>query len=139
MEKTTENNILLAEFLGWSKNTVVSDGKGRYYDFICPDGIEIIEEHEDCYCSDCGRSNTTKSFLYGEDLKFHNDWNWLMLVVEKIESYGHAVEISETYCLISSTTNWTIANIGGGDYTKLSATYEAVINFIEWYNENKQQ
>lgn len=69
---------------------------------------------------------------------FLPDWNDLMPIVERIESYGHAVEISGTYCLISSDPDWTIANIGGGDYTKLSATYEAVTNFIEWYNDIRQ-
>ena len=76
--------------------------------------------------------------------KYHESWNDLMSVVEKIESLplindaGICVLIEHSYCRIY-LDNW-------GDYTtvaenatkknKLSAVYLSVIEFIKWYNKN---
>ena len=73
-------------------------------------------------------------------------WDWLMPVVEKIESLplindaGICVLIEHSYCRIY-LDNW-------GEYTtvaenatkknKLSAVYLSVIEFIKWYNQNKE-
>jgi hypothetical protein len=68
-----------------------------------------------------------------EAFKFHNDWNWLMLVVEKIESLGHSIIIDENWCVIKSKRTLykkeRIAN------TKIEAVYNACIEFVKWYNE----
>lgn len=85
--------------------------------------------------------------LKGEELKFHSDWTWLMLVVEKIESItiqdsdntplSFTVEITNKGCRIYRS--WTTVNDPhfGWHQTgnKLRSTYDAVIEFINWYNE----
>ena len=70
-----------------------------------------------------------------EQLHYHDQWNWLMPVVEKIERIReHAV----TFVTIQSTT----CRIWDDDIdlfhdkdNKLQSTWTAVIEFIEWYNE----
>ena len=108
---TTENNILLAEFLGKH----IKEGK-NYHEFFA-----------------------INSKLYSTDeLKFHNDWNWLMQVVEKIESIGFWVEILggvHNVCQIG-TTNEENSFIYLDDEVKIEAVYNACIKFVKWYNES---
>ncbi len=62
---------------------------------------------------------------------YHTSWDWLMPVVQKIESLGYVFTIqggkaeygemiSETQCFIAED--------------KLSSTYKAVVEFIKQYN-----
>ena len=78
-------------------------------------------------------------------LKYHNDWNQLMEVVEKIESIVWE-ELNETsfnvtigatiYCVIQDNNGGMLEIIGEGR-TKIESVYNAVIQFIKWYNKNK--
>jgi len=72
-----------------------------------------------------------------EDDLYSNDWNWLMEVVEKIESLGYNTKIE--------SLEHTRVSIGNGKYltlvevdneTKIEAVYNACIEFIKWYNLN---
>jgi hypothetical protein len=112
--KTTENNKLLAEFMGIK---YVYDDKY----------IENIKEM---------RTNGVmfeQGYMLSE-LKYNTDWNWLMEVVEKIESLGVVVEIKENVCYISPFPNNYIPEL---EKTKIEATYNACLSFVKWYNLNK--
>lgn len=119
--KTLEKNELLANFLGWTKQDNMWI---RWYG-------EWFDDH--------GNRRTDKT---REVLLFDSDWNWLMPVVEKIERLGHTiVEIGWKHCRItpilydkkSDSMQWEpMIEILGQD--KLTATYKAVVEFIEWYN-----
>ena len=90
-----------------------------------------------------------------EDLCYHNSWNWLMSVVEKIENlktpitnnpnllgkfvnyefhlqnkhikiYAHGEVTKEIVDLSSSESE-----------TKIEAVYKACVKFINWYNKQK--
>jgi hypothetical protein len=70
-------------------------------------------------------------------LGYHNDWNQLMEVVEKIENLGHDFDINKR-------ENHKNVFIRGSQYakitsnkTKIEAVHEAIIEFIKWYNKNK--
>jgi hypothetical protein len=80
---TTENNKLIAEFMGYDRG--VSD-------------------------------------LMGYD----TSWDWLIPVVEKIK---RAKFILEFGCRILPDNEGR---------SKIEATYKAVVEFIKWYNENKE-
>ena len=76
------------------------------------------------------------------DIKYHNSWDWLMRVVEKIESLHGAVTITKNDCEIHTfkDDNYDFMsnyNIEDDSKSTKEATYKAVIEFIEWYN--KQQ
>jgi hypothetical protein len=99
-------------------------------------------------------------------MKFSLSWDWIMPVIEKIESLdlsewmykwegidgeteynfeGISVEIENTSCWIyiflSLDPYWTInEKTSKVKYeTKLEAVYESVIEFIEWYNKRKER
>lgn len=87
--------------------------------------------------------------------QFDTSWDWLMMAVERIESiyddhHGYfGVFISSNGCTIQGThLNRAIDDLDGYGYvyfdyvvchTKLESTYEAVVRFIEWYNNNKSK
>jgi len=103
MKETTENNILLAEFL----DMLTTDSEGN------------IKEDVNSF-------------------KFHNYWNWLMEVVEKINDLGHVVTIrSSGYVQIEGEEIPFIIEEDGDN--PLQSTYDACVEFVKWYNKNKQQ
>ena len=69
------------------------------------------------------------------ELKFNCSWDWLMPVVQKIES-----QQSEGYNILIEGTNCWIETQGVSfecmGITKLEATYKAVVQFIKEYNQN---
>ena len=76
-----------------------------------------------------------------EEFYFDVDWNWLMQVVEKIESikietYKVRVDIYFNCCQINPTHWEQLISIYGNKETKIEAVYNACIEFIKWYNEN---
>jgi hypothetical protein len=73
--------------------------------------------------------------LTKEYLKFHSDWNWLMQVVEKIESLGVVVEVRENVCYIEETSKEYFSEL---EVTKILATYKACVHFVKCYNEQNK-
>lgn len=71
------------------------------------------------------------------DLKFHTSWDWLMPVVEKIESLGYIVSLTNKACHILMNGKTLFDKpMQFISSTKIEATYNAVIEFINWYNSN---
>ena len=127
-----DNNKLIAEFM--HPEMVDFDPNNN-------DGIEIS------YNMLAKMAIVTKQ--YGL-LKYHELWDWLMPVVEKIENMEDikfAVIITQNVCSIKysdirATTYKPIVSIASdysGDNTKLSNTYKAIVKFIKWYNEKSNQ
>ena len=107
---TTEKNKIIAEFMGYIKNTPSKDffqhptEKNRY------DRIEF--------------------------LSYDSDWNWLMEVVEKIESLGYRIEIVKHIGRIYLSNKETI--IISENTPKIEAVYIACVEFIKWYNNQNK-
>ena len=60
-----------------------------------------------------------------QDTYYHADWNWLMEVVEKIEKVGEKeLKFSVEFEKVKLSSN-------------IESVYNACIEFIKWYNENK--
>ena len=110
--KTIENNKLIAEFMG-------------------------LNLHQGVW-----RKSTlaTERKICKEDaLKYYSDWNWLMKVVEKIESLNYIFEIKTTWCRIKEIgTGSVIVLRWEEDRTKIGAVYNACIDFINFYNEQNK-
>ena len=104
---TTENNKIIAEFMKW----------------------DIL--------NDMTYSKATKGkWIELDKLKFHSNWNWLMEVVEKIESLNYSIEINKQeendyQCLVvqKDIKVQTFSKI------KIEAVYNACVEFIKFYNE----
>ena len=132
MENNIENNKLIAEFLGFELFN------NKYYELSQFGYMKTNGEWSDVF--------------YPETLKFHKDWNWLMEVVENIES----LEDTERFEITNSGVNIThyqtkeVKFIYNGYHTnkgmylltekavdtKIEAVYMAVVEFIKWYNKN---
>ena len=117
--KTIENNKLIAEFMGlnlhqgvWRKSTLATERK------ICKE----------------------------DALKYHEDWNWLMVVVEKIESLEifdrmgrfniNTKNFDENYTSFITDKDEDFIQCEGD--TKIEAVYNAVVEFIKWYNNKNK-
>lgn len=83
-----------------------------------------------------------------DDLKFHSSWDWLMPVIEKIEKeYPVLLSIKNKISTFDNT--WHICKIEffseiTGNFqiikegvTKIKSVWLAVIEFIKWYNSQK--
>ena len=72
------------------------------------------------------------------ELKFNCSWDWLMPVVEKIESYErYDVDILQYGTRISDNQKEIVNNIANTSFdTKIDHTYQAVVEFIKEYNLN---
>jgi len=99
----------------------------------------------------------------GKKWEYHSSWDWLMPVVEKIETTLVSVPSNKMKGMMKNTQKanpilstmydgrpeflgWTwcidlwIVSLLIDDVkykTKLEATYKAVVEFIKWYNEQK--
>ena len=110
---TTENNKIIAEFMGAKATT---------------DTYFILNMY---------------MTLKEEELKYNTDWNWLMEVVEKIESFnsnlqsfsinGNRVEIKDF-----SVKQNLFSYYNDTEKTKIQAVYNACVEFIKWYNLNNK-
>jgi len=108
-------NILIALFMGFeSKNYPVNNYWAR--------PTHAIENEEFCYSVG--------------DLKYHESWDWLIPVVEKIETMEFTTQIQHNDCIIYDGEN-EFRQFGDRRRTKFETTHQAVIDFINWYNEQK--
>ena len=113
--KTIENNKIIAEFLSVK---------------IHP--CETIENFKFLPIEERGLYNG----YFIDELKYHEDWNWLMEVVEKIESLGYRIEIVKHICRIYLSNKETI--IISENTPKIEAVYIACVEFIKWYNNQNK-
>jgi hypothetical protein len=119
-QEVLKGNKLIAEFIEYP-----GDGKGMYFDQL-------------------------NQLVSPEYLPYHRDWNWLMGVVEKIESvmdvyHGRfGVHIVSNGCTIQSTRFRSDEISEPPHYfssitlpSKIESTWVAVVEFIKWYNIQK--
>jgi hypothetical protein len=107
---TTENNKLIAEFMN----------------------------------EEIGFADTSKPCILIDNvwspIKYHKSWDWLMPVVQKIDSMEYNVVMSRISVNINPILedNKPIVSFVCGDIEqKLSLLHESITEFIKWYNENK--
>jgi len=110
-----EGNKLIAEFM----------------EYMFLDDFNYPENNETGWYNELGN-------CVGIELKFHSSWDWLMSVVEKIE----LIIVDELKIEEDITINGTSCYIPAIDksitkLSKINATYEAVVEFIKWYNLQK--
>lgn len=83
-------------------------------------------------------------------LRFHNSWDWLMVVIDKIESMELFDELKgnkykyyvtkitrQNFCILGGIKN-TIIGCSIRNSDKKEMVYEGVVKFIKWYNLNKK-
>ena len=117
---TVEKNKMINIFMGLKPVEIF----GRFS--ISKDHVSVC-----CDTSD----ETMESF--SKSTKYHSDWNWLMEVVDKIESLcsNTGFEISSSFVHIRVNNNLTISS--GVCSDRMEAVYNACVEFIKWYNQQK--
>ena len=76
------------------------------------------------------------------ELRFDSDWNWLMHAVDKIEEIGETDETLGTIVDICSThvkIGDHIVDMKVTPMTKFQATLQAVVEFINNYNQEQEE
>jgi len=133
-----ENNKIIAEFLNWDFDDLSETFETPFLKLIEPQAFG--DEQFSCKLKDF-------------ELEFHSDWNWLMEVVEKIESikdpyHGRfEVYISSNSCTIQSTNFRPDKPIPNPPHyydnivlnNKIESVYYSVINFINFYNKQEEK
>jgi len=134
-QSTIENNKLIAEFMGGLYNVhsnTYGIGKAQYKDYGDLKNVVSAQKH------------------YSQDeLLYNSDWNWLMPVVEKIETtnvkdeqvylhteYDNRVEFLGWYSQIDLGIK-DLKDLDTRYKTKIESCFNAVVWFIKWYNKNK--
>ena len=116
MSEIEKNNKLFADFLNWKKN---DDG------YITP--------FYQYYRAVDTRMYQTSTF---RDLLFHKDWNWLIEVVEKIETLGADLTIRAEHTTIVYDEGEQISTYAFK--SKIETVYNACVEFIKWYNNQNK-
>lgn len=114
----TDGNMLMAKFLEW-------EATSKYY-YKVPRELWIVDEDGDI-------TNLVTSTM----CQFHNNWNWLMAVVEKIETLNCSVNINYRYCYLETESQGFKIETTGE--SKIEAVWKACSAFIQWYNQNEQK
>lgn len=150
----TEANEIIAEYMEFIFIPVKAGFEHKSsYNFIDKE----FTSRQEClkYCDEINVWMDPESCFYPQpkcenfELKYHSSWDWLMPVVEKIESLklnGHRyyVEIRHESCEISvainkgANTNKIYSSLWQNHSSKIDAVYNAVVQFIKWYNENNK-
>ena len=98
---------------------------------------------------------TLPTFMDGDgwtmtDMKFHSDWNWIMEVVEKIEKLDRVdkrvyfkISGGEVFLTVledfqEATYQFLYQENGYISDSKKEAVIQAIWQFLNWYNEQKQ-
>ena len=110
MKNTTENNKMIAEFMGMKPHDI-NELDGFWTNTI-----------------------TAHKFDNVMNLQFNSDWNWLMEVVEKIKQIIGFKMIDECttkeWQVITNLTRLTIISA-------INEVYNACVEFIKWYNRQQ--
>jgi cytochrome oxidase Cu insertion factor (SCO1/SenC/PrrC family) len=128
-----KENKLIAEFMGYEECPMKlyrMDDKFQ--------SVKIYSEYqdEDEYNTISAGARIIK--FTPEQMEFHTSWDWLMPVVESIERLGYEFFIVEDRVKVSHNTDHSIETIIDlTSRSKLNATYNAVVEFINEYNKNK--
>ena len=120
-DNSAQNNRLIAEFLGATEN---SGGEFEMYGII--EGID-----DDLY---------TEHFYFAKEMKFNSSWDWIMQAVLKIEE-THIVDImGKAVSIHQEGDGEMLVDMCAFDSkSKIEAVNKAVIEFINWYNDNAQK
>jgi hypothetical protein len=125
MDQIIEDNKLIVEFMGCR---ILSYPPSKW---------TSITRHSELWCRGdalspfyhyTGRSSVAQIRL--KSLKYHESWDWLMTVVDKIDSLGFPVMIYHDQCVIKSICTVHLSK-------RINSVYKAVVEFIKWYNSQE--
>lgn len=140
-DEILEGNKLVAQFMGY---TYFGHNDPRL-----PEGIEPgwKTEAKASNFTKIARMQGTKYLCRNHtQLRYYNDWNWIMEVVEKIDSMkstdtkSYDINISKDFTDIYEWEDLRMQHLAAGeDGTRKENTFKALIDFIKKYNNDQVQ
>lgn len=70
------------------------------------------------------------------DLKFHSDWNWIHEVLDKIDTIGQCGWMKNHAVIF--VDGKTISLVSVKQFKRKEAVIQAMNQFIDWYNKQKE-
>ena len=137
MKNTTENNKLIAEFMGNNEIRVNIPFSFEIGETIYATD-KLCESESDCIDAVIEEINTGIFQPCSMNVfvpNYHNSWDWLMPVLIEIgdkTSYELTMGYGESYF---NRFDGVFELFGG--YGRIESIYQAVVEFIKWYNKNK--
>lgn len=130
-EEILSGNKLIAEFIDLTPHSMFPDelqAPGEFSWMAVRANIQSDYARED------------NEFVCFEDFfEFNSSWDWLMPVVEKMETLGITTHFSHKRCLSINRIKCDFEYDTEDDCdSNIEAVYTCVVKFIEWYNQNKQ-
>ena len=122
-----KGNILIAEFMGYTY--------GKVSGWVHGSRKGVYKKDE---------QNNLIEFHLEEQIKYHLSWSWLMPVVEKIESIGFCtrfdfnIDNGQTIYFWDHPDDNAIIHYNEISLDKITAVWNSIIKFIQWYNQNKK-
>ncbi len=111
-----DGNKMIAEFMGTK-----------------PNEFGMFNFRDDIYCS------MTQPYIRNIDLQFDTSWDWLMPVVEKMNTMGQWTQLSYKeltgYWFEITTPRMGFAETGKN---AIESVWKTVVKFIKWYNQNSK-
>lgn len=104
------NNELIARFMGWN-----------------PD-----ERYEKSGNFEVWTSKEAKNAILGSYLNYNSEWNWLMPVVDKVFKSLVGITESKSF-LFEGKIKESLLKVD------IKETWNWVVEYIKWYNENKNK
>ena len=154
--ETTEGNKLIAEFMGYQ----ILRKKFETQRMCSSNETTWVMDEDDIVCDAKGNEvddERQEPYFDLEMLPFNSSWDWLMPVVEKIESltygtlklYNHVnvrrFKHVNYYWVVDGVADYgdgkqtiTAITFPHGDNKDIDALYNTVVKFIEWYNEKNK-
>jgi len=127
LEEIKQGNKLIVEYVGYPVREFTSI-TGRKFNQYCA----------------LPRPMVTLEVGYETQLLFHKDWNWLMPIVEMINSLGKEFSFAIFKNYVSCTVekggkfykdfSFSHAEYITSEQNAITAVYKLVVKFIEWHN-----
>ena len=136
---TIESNRLIAEFMTGHYR----DKRKKSYPFPFP-VIEVVPAEKIMGYGSVPEGKIKHYEGTPDMMKYHSSWDWLMPVVEKIESvytkeyesgFIVRIEYKDIFVMTLDTSEELI--ICDQSESKLEGVYWTCVKFIKWYNSNK--
>lgn len=109
-------------------------GNEMIAEFMSGQRFEFVDDFD----RECAGIKVNDSVFPLDKLQYHSSWDWLMPVIEKIESAGaYSFEIDKykvRVCHITTWKNKTIFYAETIEKSKIDVVWSAVVEFIYWYN-----
>jgi len=129
--KTIEGNKLIAEFMGLELADKKYPSDGYWISLHLP-------MFTDSDMTEWADTRNGMIRIPRSQLKYHSSWDWLMPVVEKIESLGYNTQIHFDLFMVGDKDS--LRNVTETSASpKIMSIWYGVIAFIEWYNEQSKE